>query len=192
MINLKQILAENMVRFGTKNLTNEADPGEGLSGDPAWITRTVAPLISKIGKATIRYKPKSTYVTKNTNAIYGSGTVAAYIIPATTAWTRSPSGLYLMATVKRIVSPNFVKLDYDNTYNHGTILYTALKNTQYCADVVSGKRKGIDGKPVILKDVPCLVSPHNQSAAVYMSDNPDREFKFVYWQLGEELNKLSA
>ena len=192
MINLKQILAENMVRFGTKNLTNEAEAAAAGLPDPAWITRTVAPLISKIGKATIRYKPKSTYVTKNTNAIYGSGTVAAYIIPATTAWTRSPSGLYLMATVKRIVSPNFVKLDYDNTYNHGTILYTALKNTQYCADVVSGKRKGIDGKPVILKDVPCLVSPHNQSAAVYMSDNPDREFKFVYWQLGEELNKLSA
>ena len=192
MINLKQILAENMVRFGTKNLTNEAEAAVAGLPDPAWITRTVAPLISKIGKATIKYKPKSTYVTKNTNAIYGRGTVAAYIIPAGTTWTLSPSGLYLMATVKRIASPNFQKLDSDNAYNHGAILHAALQNTQYCADVVSGKKMGNDGKPVIFKDVPCLVSPHNQSAAVYMSDNPDREFKFVYWQLGEELNKLSA
>ena len=186
---MKNTLAENMLRFKVKNLTVEqtAALAQGPA-DPSWITNTAQRLVSTMGELNMKYKPNSSYITKYTNGIYAQGSVATYILPKETKWTISPSGLFLTATAKRIVSANF---GYGTDSNP---ILTALRNPQYCADVVSGKKMGTDGKPVIFKDVFCLVSPHNQSAAVYMADmaGENFDFKFVNYQLGNELNKLSA
>lgn len=191
---MKNTLAENMLRFKVKNLTVEqtaalttVDKTDGPS-DPNWATNAAQRLVSTMGELTMKYKPKSSYVTKYTNGIYARGASATYILPAGTKWVISPSGLFLTAICKRIMSANF---GYGTDSNP---ILTALRNPQYCADVVSGKKMGTDGKPVIFKDVFCLVSPHNQSAAVYMADmaGENFDFKFVNYQLGDELNKLSA
>ena len=186
---MKNTLAENMLRFKVKNLTVEqtAALAQGPA-DPQWITNTAQRLVSIMGELTIGYKPKSSYVTKYTNGIYARGASATYILPKGTKWDISPSGLFLTAKCKRIMSANF---GYGTDSNP---ILTALRNPQYCAEVVSGKKMGTDGKPVIFKDVFCLVSPHNQSAAVYMADmaGENFDFKFVNYQLGDELNKLSA
>jgi hypothetical protein len=192
-MNLEKLLAANMIRFGTRNLTVEqaAAAVAAAGSDPAWIKAVQTQLEGIMGTLTMKYKPGTTYTTKYTSGIYAIGSIAKYILPKDSTWKITPSGLFLMTTAKRIVSNNF---GYTGPTNMDKDM-TGILDGKYCDDIVSGKKMGSDGKPVIFKDIQIVVTPHNQSAKPYPSDTYDSAnsaFKFVNTFMGTVLNKLQA
>ena len=134
---MKNTLSENMMRFGTKNLSESAQKElivksimetinqHGLQGivkqrlteqwnktmgDPAWLTYPAGIYQSQFGSSGMqyKYKPGSTYVQQMAFAASNSdGTVGRFIMPQGTKWTISPSGYFLLASCFKVTSNNF-------------------------------------------------------------------------------------
>ena len=195
-MNLEKLLAANMIRFGTRNLTAEqaAAAGAAAAQDPAWIKAVQTQLEGIMGDLNMKYKPASKYTTKYTTGIYALGNQAKYILPKGSTWTLSPSGLFLMTTAKRIMSGKF-GYGTTNSPSKEQFSFNGILDGQYCDDIITGKKMGFDKLPVKFKDIQIVVTPHNNSTKPYPSDEYDdanSAFKFVNSYMGTMLNQLTA
>ncbi len=194
-MNLEKLLAENMIRFGTRNLTAEQVAAASGAKDAAWVKAVQKLIEGKMGALQMKYKPGATYTTKYTTGIYAMGSQAKYILPKNSSWTTSPSGFFLITTAKRIMSGNF---GYETSKFPGEQNFSlnGILDVRYCEDIINGKKMGFDKSPVKFQDIQIVVTPHNQSTLPYMEDEYNSasgsSFKFTNQHMGTMLNKLKA
>jgi len=169
---MKNLLSENMMRFGTKNLSEAAKKElvlksimetidqhglqkevrnaltEQTAGvDPKWIKASTLSYASSQsgGMMQAKFKPSVKYTQQNTFAAGDSRQGGIVIMPKGTIWQTSPSGLYLLAKgfkVNDITSFGYAKNP------QSTPLIDGLKDGMYLYNATLGKAKDKDGKPV--------------------------------------------
>ena len=158
---MKNTLAENMLRFGVKNLS-ESDlqrlkedpnvPWNKNMGDPQWLN---IPVMSGTGgKLTSGFADGVSYVQQFSHAAANvglSGDNNVILLPKGTQWTLSPSKYFLLAKGMKVTSGNF---GYGAEGN-----LTGLQDGMYIAKVAQGKGVGIDNKPVLTTPVEVAFTP---------------------------------
>jgi hypothetical protein len=169
---MKNLLSENMLRFGTKNLTETAKKELVLKSiietidqhglrkevrnalteqapgvDPAWIkASTLSYASSQSGGMTqAKFKPGVKYTQQNTFAAGDSRQGGIVIMPKGTTWQTSPSGLFLLA--------KGFKVNDITSFGYGKdpqtpALVTGLQDGMYLYNATLGKAKDTNGKPV--------------------------------------------
>jgi hypothetical protein len=154
---MKNTLAENMLRFGVKNLSesdlqklNEQAEWNKNMGDPAWIN--AAAIAANPGHIEQVFPSGTTYVQQYSYAAKNNGESMIIIMPKGTQWTLSPSKYFLMAKAVKVTSSNF-------GYGGEMAEFTGLKDGMYLAKVAQGKGVGNDGKPVTTAPVFVAFTP---------------------------------
>lgn len=161
---MKNKLAENMLRFGVKNLSEsdinnimEANkiPWNKNMGDPKWLNVPV--LTGSGGDITsgyaegVSYVQQYSYVGANLGVTFDGKIV---LLPKGTQWTLSPSKYFLLAKGMKVVSSNF-------GYGAGDVaVINGAKDGAYIAKVAQGKGVGTDGKPVQVQPVNVAFTPN--------------------------------
>jgi hypothetical protein len=163
---MKNLLSENMMRFGTKNLTeaakkelvlksimetidqhglrkavrralSEQQPDTGAK-DPAWIAAASKMYASRAGFEGT-YKPGSKFVQQNTYAAGGQNQGAIVILPKGTQWSVSPSGQFLIATAKKVNS--LTEFGYIGKYGDAGQMRAGLEDGMYLAKLAADPTK---------------------------------------------------
>jgi hypothetical protein len=151
--NMKNTLAENLLRFGVKNLSESEKQSLQEQADPAWIIKLGKDIGqytgNPSGQVTMKVKPGSKLTTQSTYASVNNAQDSVLIMPKGTTWTASPSGLYMVATGVTVPRTNF---GYNSTKAPGEAFITGLKDSVYMANVAAGKGKDSTGNP--LKPIP--------------------------------------
>jgi hypothetical protein len=199
---MKNTLAENMLRFGVKNLSKENKQhlmeAEGdiqwnaKMGDPQWLLYPAGQESSHVNGLSFKYKPGATYVQQMSAAaanVQSDQAQGIYIMPKGTKWTISPSGYFIIASCLSVTSQNFGYGVDDATV---TPLTRGLQDPMYLANVAMGKAKGTDGKPVTVQKSYVAVTPHSPESA--LAPNKSTAIKLIWpnRQLSAALNKLQA
>jgi hypothetical protein len=168
---MKNLLSENMMRFGTKNLTEAAKKelvlksimetidqhglrkavrralSEQTTGvDPKWIkAATLSYASTQGGTMELKFKPGVRYTQQNTFAAGDSRQGGIVIMPKGTTWQTSPSGVYLLAKgfkVNDITSFGYAKDPQTPA------LVSGLQDGMYLYNATLGKAKDEKGRPV--------------------------------------------
>ena len=169
---MKNLLSENMMRFGTKNLTEAAKKeltlksiletidqyglqkevrkalAEQIAGnDPSWLKASSATYAASQagGLAQKPFKPGVKYTQQNTFAAGDSRQGGIVIMPKGTTWQTSPSGLFLLA--KGFKVNDITSFGY-NKDPQTPALVTGLQDGMYLYNATLGKAKDKDGKPL--------------------------------------------
>jgi hypothetical protein len=218
---MKNTLSENMMRFGTKNLSESAQKElvlksimetinqHGLSnvirkkltelwdkkmGDPSWLLYPAGQYQSQFGGdgMTMKYKPGATYVQQMSAAAHNSdSSVGLFIMPKGTKWTISPSGFFMLASCMQVTSNNF---GYGVNAGNVTPMIRGLQDPNYLGNVAMGKAKGTDGQPVTVSKSYCATSPHSASEEALVP-NADTGVRMIWPTtrlLSAALEKLKA
>ena len=171
---MKNLLSENMMRFGTKNLTETAKKELVLKSimetidqhglqkevhsalteqapgvDPQWIKASTLSYSSSQsgGMTTMPFKPGVKYTQQNTFAAGDSRQGGIVIMPKGTTWQTSPSGLYLLA--KGFKVNDIGTFGYASGKNpQSTPMVDGLLDGMYLYNATLGKAKGTNDKPV--------------------------------------------
>lgn len=169
---MKNLLSENMLRFGTKNLSESAQKeltlksiletidqyglqkevrkalAEQTAGnDPAWLKASSATYAaSQAGGLTQKpFKPGVKYTQQYTFAAGDSRQGGIVIMPKGTTWQTSPSGLFLLA--KGFKVNDITSFGYSKDPS-SPALVTGLQDGMYLYNATLGKAKDKDGKLV--------------------------------------------
>lgn len=156
------MLAENMRRFGTKNLSesdinNIVEAGKDIPwnktmGDPRWLNipaSTAGGGDIKSGYADgVSYVQQFSYAGSNAG-LNDDGKIV--LLPKGTQWTLSPSKYFLLAKGMKVTTSNF-------GYGAEGKL-TGLQDGMYIAKLCKGKGVGTDGKPVGVAPVSVAFTP---------------------------------
>jgi len=196
---MKNTLAENMLRFGVKNLSESdlqklTEAGDSPvwnknMGDPQWLLYPASQLASTFGDGiTFKYKPGATYTQNFSYAAHTPGESKIFILPKGTKWTISPSGYFLLANCLQVVSDNF---GYGTNPGVDGEL-RGLKDGMYIAKVATGKAVGLDGKPVQVQKSFAAVNGHVPSAMLYPMGDTQASIAWPNRNLGTALEKLQA
>jgi hypothetical protein len=170
---MKNLLSENMMRFGTKNLSEAAKKElvlksimetidqhglqkevraaltEQTAGvpDPKWIRASTLSYASTQsgGMMQAKFKPGIKYTQKYTFAAGDNRQGGIVIMPKGTTWQTSPSGLYLLA--KGFKVNDMTSFGYAKN-PQSTPMMDGLQDGMYLYNATLGKAKNQDGKPV--------------------------------------------
>jgi hypothetical protein len=196
-IQMKNTLSENMLRFGTKNLSEanlqnltEVDGGtwNKTMGDPQWLLYPAGQFANQFGSGiTFKYKPGSTYTQNFSYAAKTVGESKIFILPKGTKWTISPSGYFLLANIMQVVSGNF---GYGK--NAADAELTGLQDGMYLAKVATGKAIGTDGKPVQVQKTFAAINGHAPTGILYPNGDTVSNMIWPNRNLSDALAKLQA
>jgi len=187
---MKNTLAENMLRFGVKNLSesNLQKLTEGTEwnknmGDPAWLNSAAS--AANPGHITEQFPDNTSYIQQYSYAAKNNDESMIIIIPKGTQWTLSPSKYFLMAKAVKVTSSNF---GYGGSTGETTPEITGLKDGMYLAKVAQGKGVGTDGKPVTI--TPVLVAFTTSAGGVLVQN--ELNFKALNWPNQNLYKKLAS
>lgn len=168
---MKNLLSENMMRFGTKNLSEAAQKeltlksiletidqyglqkevrkalAEQTAGqDPAWLKASSATYASSQGGLDQKpFKPGVKYTQTYTFAAGDSRQGGIVIMPAGTTWQTSPSGLFLLGKGFKV---NDISLFGYSKDPQTPAMLAGLQDGVYLKNAAAGKAKDKNGKPL--------------------------------------------
>lgn len=168
---MKNLLSENMLRFGTKNLSEAAQKeltlksiletidqyglqkevrkalAEQTAGqDPAWLKASSATYASSMGGLDQKpFKPGVKYTQANPFAAGDSRQGGIVIMPKGTVWQTSPSGLFLLAKGFKV---NDMTLFGYRVNAQTPEMIQGLQDSDYLQRATLGQAKDKNGKPL--------------------------------------------
>ena len=160
---MKNTLAENMLRFGVKNLQesdikkieestlDEAPTPNGT--DPSWLTQASKYYADQQGGLAMKFKPGVKYTQQYSFAAGGMRQGGIIIMPKGTSWQTSPSTYFLIGKGFKVNNPDtFGYASAKDPYGT-TPQQNGLKDGMYLAKAAAGKAIGTDKKPVTVTPI---------------------------------------